>query len=136
MAALARLGKLVAPSSALFVCDIQERFVPVIHNMPAVVDTAKRMIRAATLLDLPIVVTEQYPKVRVWRFRDSVQKAVVASTALTRVELTMACIICVACTKTCGAHSNAHCKAGFIEARLLASWIREGQTSVRAAAAT
>lgn len=30
--------------------------------MPAVIDTAKRMIRGAEALDMPVVVTEQYPK--------------------------------------------------------------------------
>ena len=30
--------------------------------MPAVIDTAKRMIRGAEALDVPVIVTEQYPK--------------------------------------------------------------------------
>lgn len=60
--AMARLGKLVASETALFVCDIQERFRPVIAGMPAVIDTAKRMVRAAEVMHIPVVVTEQYPK--------------------------------------------------------------------------
>lgn len=61
-AAAARLGKLLPSKSALFVCDIQERFRPLISGMPAVVDTARRMVRGANILSLPVVVTEQYPK--------------------------------------------------------------------------
>ncbi|KAF8073015.1 isoc2 [Scenedesmus sp. PABB004] len=56
------LGKLQQRSTALFVCDLQERFRPVISGFPAVVDTARRMIRGANVLGLPIITTEQYPK--------------------------------------------------------------------------
>lgn len=48
MAALARtaaLGKLAPSSSALFVCDLQERFQPVIHNWNVVESTAGRLVR-------------------------------------------------------------------------------------------
>ena len=30
--------------------------------MPAVIDTARRMIRGANSLEMPVIVTEQYPK--------------------------------------------------------------------------
>lgn len=60
--AAARLGKLLPTSTALFVCDIQERFRPIISGFPAVVDTSRRMIRGANILGLPVVTTEQYPK--------------------------------------------------------------------------
>jgi len=43
--AAARLGKLLPTSTALFVCDIQERFRPIISGFPAVVDTSRRMVR-------------------------------------------------------------------------------------------
>eukprot|EP00798_Chlamydomonas_sp_ICE-L_P028733 gene28733-31910_t len=59
---IGRIGKLATNSSALFVCDVQDRFRPVIHHFPSVVDTARRMIQASTTLGLPIIVTEQYPK--------------------------------------------------------------------------
>ena len=44
------LGKLVAsheagPCTALFICDIQERFRETIAGYPAVIDTARRMVR-------------------------------------------------------------------------------------------
>lgn len=48
--------------TALFLCDIQQRFQPLIHNFPAVLHTASKMIHAGSILDLPLVVTEQYPK--------------------------------------------------------------------------
>ena len=41
---------------------LQERFRPVISGMPAIIDTARRMIKGATALKLPVVATEQYPK--------------------------------------------------------------------------
>jgi hypothetical protein len=40
------LGKLVPSTSALFVCDVQERFRPLIAGYPTVIDTARRMVRA------------------------------------------------------------------------------------------
>ncbi|KAK9817134.1 hypothetical protein WJX72_010029 [[Myrmecia] bisecta] len=58
----AGLGKLAPASSALFICDVQERFRHVISNMPAVIDTTHRMTRGAAAFGLPIFVTEQYPK--------------------------------------------------------------------------
>lgn len=59
--ARAALGKLNANATALFVCDIQERFRPVINGFPAVIDTARRMVRGANVIGLPVLVTEQYP---------------------------------------------------------------------------
>ena len=60
--AAARLGRIAPQDTALFICDVQERFRPVISGFPAVVDTSRRMARAAQALELPIIVTEQYPK--------------------------------------------------------------------------
>merc|ERR1711959_43790 len=62
MAATRKLGRLTAKSSALFVCDIQDKFRKVIHGMPEVIQTASRLVRAANVLDVPIFVTEQYPQ--------------------------------------------------------------------------
>ncbi|KAG1664253.1 hypothetical protein FOA52_003507 [Chlamydomonas sp. UWO 241] len=56
------LGKLLPSTSALFVCDVQAAFRPVIHHFPAVLDTSRRMARAAGILGVPVVCTEQYPK--------------------------------------------------------------------------
>ena len=56
------LGRLSAGETAVFVCDVQERFRSVISGYPAVVDVARRMALASKELDLPVIVTEQYPK--------------------------------------------------------------------------
>lgn len=72
------LGKILPSETALFVCDVQERFRQVISGMPAVIDTSKRMVwtgccraveqhhgqqvRAADALHMPVLVTEQYPE--------------------------------------------------------------------------
>lgn len=45
-AAAPRVGKLAPEETALLVCDVQERFRPVITGFPAVVDTSQRMVRA------------------------------------------------------------------------------------------
>ncbi|GAB4815336.1 hypothetical protein N2152v2_002382 [Parachlorella kessleri] len=57
-----RTGKISPSDTALLVCDVQERFRQLIYGFPAVVDTSRRMIRAANALELPVLVTEQYPK--------------------------------------------------------------------------
>ena len=59
---LGRLRPTSRGGPAVFVCDIQTSFREVIHNMPAVVDTASRLVRAAKVLELPVFVTEQYPQ--------------------------------------------------------------------------
>lgn len=56
------MGRLKASETALFVCDVQERFKPIISGMPVIIDTARRMVRGAEALQIPIIVTEQYPK--------------------------------------------------------------------------
>lgn len=57
-----RLGKLQAHSSVLMVCDVQERFRSVITHMPSVLHVARTMVKAAPLLRVPVLVTEQNPK--------------------------------------------------------------------------
>ena len=47
---------------ALFLCDMQDRFASLIHAFPAVVATSEKMLRAAAILNLPVIATEQYPK--------------------------------------------------------------------------
>eukprot|EP00898_Chlorokybus_atmophyticus_P003790 jgi/Chlat1/4411/Chrsp29S04543 len=59
---MAALPRLAQGNCALFVCDIQEKFRPVIDKFPAVIHTAKTMLQAANILDVPVLVSEQYPK--------------------------------------------------------------------------
>ncbi|KAG1472610.1 hypothetical protein G6F56_001435 [Rhizopus delemar] len=54
--------KLTPQTTSLFICDVQERFKGVIWEYPSVISIAEKMIRASKVLDIPIVVTEQYPK--------------------------------------------------------------------------
>lgn len=48
--------------SLLLVVDIQERLAAVMADRDAVVEQAGKMVLAAQCLDIPILVTEQYPK--------------------------------------------------------------------------
>jgi nicotinamidase-related amidase len=57
------VGKLRPDQTALLVCDIQERFRPVIHRMETVINTTKFMTSVAREMGVPIVVTQQYTKV-------------------------------------------------------------------------
>lgn len=53
----------IRPDNAvLLVVDVQDRLLPVIHDNAAVVEACRRMIEAARVLELPVVVTEQYPE--------------------------------------------------------------------------
>ncbi|CAI5447149.1 unnamed protein product [Caenorhabditis angaria] len=63
MSALTRVIARINPSnSALFVCDLQEKFSKTIQYFPEIVQTSRRLIDAARILEIPTVVTEQYPK--------------------------------------------------------------------------
>ncbi|XP_069779009.1 isochorismatase domain-containing protein 2 [Narcine bancroftii] len=57
-----RIGKLGARSTALFLCDMQEKFRESVAFFPQVVCVSARMLQGAKTLDLPIIVTEQYPQ--------------------------------------------------------------------------
>jgi len=56
-----RLSLPTARDSILLLCDIQEKFRPLIWKFQAVVNSAKTLHRAATLLGCPTLVTEQNP---------------------------------------------------------------------------
>ncbi len=51
-----------AGSSCLLVVDVQERLTPAIHEGERVVDNAGWLIKVAREVDVPIRLTEQYPK--------------------------------------------------------------------------
>ena len=48
--------------TAFVLIDIQEKFLPVIHNIQGVIDNANRLVSGASVLKIPLIVTEQYPK--------------------------------------------------------------------------
>ncbi|GAA6022174.1 hypothetical protein JCM11491_005116 [Sporobolomyces phaffii] len=57
-----RVARLVPSKTAFLCCDIQERFRARIHAYGSVVATADKMIRAAKILQVPVIVTEQRPQ--------------------------------------------------------------------------
>ncbi|XP_067928062.1 isochorismatase domain-containing protein 2-like [Watersipora subatra] len=62
MAVSAKLAKALPKNSALFLCDMQEKFRNMISYYPQILNTSARVLQAARVLDIPIIVTEQYPK--------------------------------------------------------------------------
>jgi len=60
--AILRTGRIALPSCAFFLCDVQERFRPLIYQMPAVIQTSSLMSRVSKELQIPLIVSEQYPK--------------------------------------------------------------------------
>lgn len=48
--------------TALVVIDIQEKFVPVIPSIDEIISGAETIIRASVILQMPVIITEQYPK--------------------------------------------------------------------------
>lgn len=57
-----RIGQLSARSCALFLCDMQEKFRPSVAFFPQIVAVAARMLQASQVLEIPVIVTEQYPR--------------------------------------------------------------------------
>lgn len=56
------LGKLATGDTALLVIDIQERLMPVIHDPTMIFENTNRLLKGAEVLNLPVLVSEQYPK--------------------------------------------------------------------------
>ena len=56
------MGRLQRAESLLVIVDVQEKLLPVIHGADAIVRNLERLVRGFHLLDIPIVVTEQYTK--------------------------------------------------------------------------
>lgn len=55
-------GRLVANKTALFVCDLQEKFAKNIKYFPQVIINSKKLLDSAKILNVPVIYTEQYPK--------------------------------------------------------------------------
>ncbi|XP_038058224.1 isochorismatase domain-containing protein 1-like [Patiria miniata] len=56
------LGNLAAESTVFFLCDMQEKFKPAIKYFSDIVEVAKRLTETSKILEIPLIVTEQYPK--------------------------------------------------------------------------
>jgi hypothetical protein len=62
MALSKAVSRIQPGKSTFFLCDIQERFRPLIHRFPTVVSKSNVLVRAMALLEVPVVVTEQNPR--------------------------------------------------------------------------
>lgn len=51
-----------ADSSALVVVDVQERLAPALHEPARVIENCARLMQGAEILEIPMLVSEQYPK--------------------------------------------------------------------------
>lgn len=49
-------------NTLLLVVDIQERLIPVLHQTEAFTAACRRLVEGLQLLEVPLMVTEQYPK--------------------------------------------------------------------------
>jgi nicotinamidase-related amidase len=57
------VGKLRPESSVFLLCDIQERFRPLMWRGETIINTSRYMTSVAKALDIPVVITQQYTKV-------------------------------------------------------------------------
>uniref|UniRef100_A0A2L2XX31 Isochorismatase domain-containing protein 2, mitochondrial n=1 Tax=Parasteatoda tepidariorum TaxID=114398 RepID=A0A2L2XX31_PARTP len=62
MSGICRLRQLIPKNTALFLCDMQEKFAPNVQHFPAIANVASRLLKTARILKMPVVVTEQNPK--------------------------------------------------------------------------
>jgi nicotinamidase-related amidase len=56
------MSRLNPNKTVLLVCDIQVKFRDSIYGFEEVVATANKMLKIAKILDVPVIVSEQYPK--------------------------------------------------------------------------
>ena len=56
------IPRLTKADTALVIVDMQERLLPAIHEHERVVANVRLLLRAATALELPVVMTTQYSK--------------------------------------------------------------------------
>ncbi len=54
--------KLSRSDAAMLIVDIQERLLPAVSNSEQVLANAVRLVKGAEILNVPVLVTEQYPK--------------------------------------------------------------------------
>ncbi|CAF2824028.1 unnamed protein product [Rotaria sp. Silwood2] len=57
-----RIVRLSRQTSLLLLCDMQDKFRPTIKYFPQIIETSNKLLQACKILDVPYVVTEQYPK--------------------------------------------------------------------------
>ena len=59
---MSNISRLSREHAALIVIDMQEAFRPVIHDFNEVAARIAKAVQGAQLLEVPVIVTEQYPK--------------------------------------------------------------------------
>ncbi|XP_059174107.1 isochorismatase domain-containing protein 1-like isoform X2 [Physella acuta] len=57
-----RLGNIKLNETVVFVCDIQERFRGAVEYFSEIAEVSNRLTEASRILNIPLIVTEQYPK--------------------------------------------------------------------------
>ncbi|XP_064479567.1 isochorismatase domain-containing protein 2-like [Ornithodoros turicata] len=56
------VGRLSVKKTAIFLCDMQEKFRNTIKYFPEIVSVSQRLLITGKTLGMPVTVTEQYPK--------------------------------------------------------------------------
>lgn len=59
---MARTGLVQKEKTALLIIDIQEKLMPVIQDAEVVFANTNRLLKGASVLNIPVILTEQYPK--------------------------------------------------------------------------
>ncbi|XP_013064721.2 isochorismatase domain-containing protein 1-like isoform X1 [Biomphalaria glabrata] len=57
-----KLGNIKLNETVLFVCDIQDKFRNAVKYFIEIAQIANRLTEASRILEIPLIVTEQYPK--------------------------------------------------------------------------
>merc|ERR1719162_1431248 len=58
-----RIGQLQSETTIVLVCDMQERFQPLLYKSDTIVNTCRYLTSVAQVLAIPMVATQQYTKV-------------------------------------------------------------------------
>ena len=59
---MTNLGKLDREKTAFILVDIQEKFIPAMNKIEDVIKNTNILVKASEILNIPLIVTEQYPK--------------------------------------------------------------------------
>jgi nicotinamidase-related amidase len=59
---MAKLGIIDRKKTVFVLVDIQDKFIPVINDIDKVISNSNILVKASEILNIPLIVTEQYPK--------------------------------------------------------------------------